>query len=289
MNNWDELRTAYHLAKYQTVSATAEALDIHRATVIRHVDSLELELGCKLFQRHNKGYTITEIGEDLLNTTGMIDSQLKQFKARVKGHDEVSGEFIITSLEYIAPLLLPVIQDFQTQHPQINVRYLTSQDLFKLEYGQAHIAIRTGTKPEHPDYVVMPFKTLDVGLFAHQTYIEKYGLPKNINDWTRHCFITSDDDNPKPAVQKWLKQQIPSEKIVFRSNRQAVQQQAVLAGIGIGAMLVHEADQYNDLVEVYPRDSQWAVPNWLVTHGDLHRSEKVQRFLAILKNRSENR
>ena len=65
MENWDEIRTAYHVARLGTVSGAAEVLGVHHATVIRHIDALEGRLGVKLFQRHARGYTATEAGEDL--------------------------------------------------------------------------------------------------------------------------------------------------------------------------------------------------------------------------------
>lgn len=62
---WDELRTALQVARAGTVSGAAQALGVHHATVIRHIDALEDRLGVKLFQRHAKGYTPTEAGAAL--------------------------------------------------------------------------------------------------------------------------------------------------------------------------------------------------------------------------------
>lgn len=66
MDNWDEVRTAYQVARMGTVSGAADVLGVHHATVIRHIDAIEARLGVKLFQRHARGYTPTEAGEDLL-------------------------------------------------------------------------------------------------------------------------------------------------------------------------------------------------------------------------------
>ena len=55
MDRWDELRTAYAVARLGTVSAAATQLNIHRATVVRHIDALEEALGGRLFQRHGRG------------------------------------------------------------------------------------------------------------------------------------------------------------------------------------------------------------------------------------------
>ena len=69
MDKWTELRTALSVARLGTVSAAAEALNIHRATVNRHIDALEDELGTRVFIRHARGYTLTDAGEDVLKDT----------------------------------------------------------------------------------------------------------------------------------------------------------------------------------------------------------------------------
>ncbi|MEO1636831.1 MAG: LysR family transcriptional regulator, partial [Cyanobacteria bacterium J06631_9] len=62
MDNWNEIRTAYQVARLGTISAAAETLGVHRSTVIRHIDALEAQLGEKVFLRHSRGYTPTEVG-----------------------------------------------------------------------------------------------------------------------------------------------------------------------------------------------------------------------------------
>ena len=75
MNDWDEIRTAFQVARNGTVSGAAEVLGVHHATVIRHIDALEGRLGVKLFQRHARGYTATEAGQDLLQVAATTDEQ----------------------------------------------------------------------------------------------------------------------------------------------------------------------------------------------------------------------
>lgn len=313
ISNWDTLKTAHELAKRGTVSSTAEALGIHRATVIRHIDSLEQVLNCKLFYRHGRGYTMTEAGQELLHATNKMDAAVMQLHARIRGQDKLAGDFVITSLEFIAPLLMPVLQHFGQQHPNLCIRYLTSQDLFKLEHGQAHIAIRTGIQPEHPDYVVRPFASLQMGLYAHSSYVTKFGLPTCEDDLSMHQFVSTHDDAPKPAAYQWLHQHVPTNNIIFRSNNITVLSSAIKSGIGIGAMLVHEARKDLSLIPVQFSDRTittqvrgeysiedkfknktnqtlptpiWKIHNWLLTHGDLHRSDKVQHFLSVLNKNS---
>ena len=76
--SWDEIRTAFQVARLGTVSGAAEALGVHHATVIRHIDALEAELGAKLFQRHARGYTPTEAGRELLDAAQDTDDRFAQ-------------------------------------------------------------------------------------------------------------------------------------------------------------------------------------------------------------------
>ena len=75
----------------------------------------------------------------------------------------------------------------------------------------------------------------------------------------------------------------PKENIVFQSTSTKVSEQALLAGMGIGFMPEHEAKLNPDIVEIFPPQEEWSATHWLVTHGDLHRTAKVQAFLQILK------
>ena len=102
-DNWDEIRTAYQVARLGTVSGAADVLGVHHATVIRHIDALEKRLGTKLFQRHARGYTATEAGRDLQLVAQTTEDQFSQLVGRIKGQGEtVTGELIVTSIGGIA-------------------------------------------------------------------------------------------------------------------------------------------------------------------------------------------
>jgi len=83
--NWDEIRTAYEVAKRGTVSGAAGALGVHHATVIRHIDALERRLGTRLFQRHARGYNATEEGRELLRVAAVTDEQISRMEGRIRG------------------------------------------------------------------------------------------------------------------------------------------------------------------------------------------------------------
>ncbi|MFU8778522.1 MAG: LysR family transcriptional regulator [Roseovarius sp.] len=287
MDNWDEVRTAYNVARIGTVSGAAEVLGVHHATVIRHIDALEERLGVKLFQRHARGYTPTEAGEDLLRVAQATDDQFNQLAGRIKGQgNDVSGELVVTSIGGLSHLLVPVLAAFQEAYPALMVRYLTGDRLFRLEYGEAHVAIRAGSVPDQPDNVVQPFFQQQFTLYASDSYVARHGLPKGPEDLAKHRFIGADDPKTRAPFHRWLQGNVPGEAVVFRSGDVHAQRNAILAGAGIGFTSVLQAAEMPGLIQVMPPRPEWAAPLWLVTHMDLHRTTKVQAFLSHLKEQA---
>jgi DNA-binding transcriptional LysR family regulator len=285
LDHWDEVRTAYHVARLGTVSGAAEALGVHHATVIRHIDALEKRLGVKLFQRHARGYTPTEAGQDLMAVAQATADQFTQLAGRIRGQGErVAGELIVTSLAIVSPLLTPALVAFQAAHEGLVVRFLTDERLFRLEYGEAHVAIRAGAAPDQPDNVVQPFVRLRYALYAARGYAERHGLPRGEDDLAGHRFVGEDGDRSPAPFLRWLRDSVPPEAVTWRTSSLPSMHDAVRAGAGIGFLPVFEAAPDPGLVEVLPPRPEWAPPLWLVTHVDLHRTTKVQAFLAHLKD-----
>lgn len=281
---WDEIRTAYHVARLGTVSGAAEALGVHHATVIRHIDALEKRLGVKLFQRHARGYTPTEAGADLMQVAQATDDQITQLVGRLRGRGSaVTGELVVTSLGSVSSLLTPVLARFQAQHPDLVVRYLTSDRLFRLEYGEAHVAIRAGAAPEQADNVVQPFRSVKFALYAAQPYVARHGLPGREEELAAHRFVAHDDAESRSPTSRWLRARVDEAQIVFRATDDRILTDAVIAGAGLGFLTTGAGNAHPDLVQVLPHREEWTAPLWLVTHVDLHRTAKVQTFLRFLK------
>lgn len=283
-DNWDEIRTAYQVARAGTVSGAAQVLGVHHATVIRHVDALEERLGVKLFQRHARGYTPTEAGQELLSVAQATDDRFAQLAARLGGSSTaMRGELIVTSLPGLSVLVTPVLTRLLAEHPDLRARYVTDTRLFRLEYGEAHVAVRAGAQPQEPDNVVQPLAELRVAMYAAPAYSDRHGLPKDETDLAGHRFVADDLGEARAPFHRWLTDRVPAEAVVLLSNDAEARAAAIAAGVGIGFLPVLPRGARDGLIEVMPPRPDWASMLWLVTHVDLHRTPKVQSFLAALK------
>jgi DNA-binding transcriptional LysR family regulator len=284
MDNWDEIRTAFQVARLGTVSGAAETLGVHHATVIRHIDALEKRLGTRLFQRHARGYSTTEAGRDLLSVAQTTEDQFTQLQNRIRGQGEtVRGELIVTSISGVAGMLVPVLAGFQTRFPDVTVRFLTDMRLFRLDYGEAHVAIRAGAAPEEPDNVAQPLVRIRTGLYAATSYAEAHGLPATEADLARHRFVAADAEGARAPFYRWLRGVVPETALTFRTSEPAASEQALRDGAGLGFLSAYKAAGDPGLVEVMPPRPEWDSPLWIVTHVDLHRTRKVQAFVQHLK------
>ncbi len=285
VDTWDEIRTAYQVARLGTVSGAADVLGVHHATVIRHIDALEKRLGTKLFQRHARGYTATEAGRDLLSTAQRTEEQFGQLVSRIKGQGEtVTGELVVTSISGIAHILSLVFAEFQELHPDVTIRFYSDMRLFRLDYGEAHVAIRAGAAPEDADYVVQPLVRVRAGLYAAKSYVQKYGRPNSPADFPAHRFISHVDADSRAPFYRWLRDNVPPEAVTYRASEPEASRAAVRAGLGLGFVPVRDAEQDDGLVEILPPQADWDSLLWIVTHVDLHRTLKVQSFLSVLKH-----
>ncbi len=284
ISTWDEIRTAYHVARMGTVSGAADALGVHHATVIRHIDALEGRLGVRLFQRHARGYTSTEAGQDLLQVAQATDDQFTQLVGRIRGRgDGVSGELVVTSLSSVSPRLTRTLARFQAEYPDLIVRFLTGDEVLRLEYGEAHVAVRAGQAPDNPDNVVQPFVPQKVSLYATEDYIARHGRPDSVDDLTGHRFVSLDNFGSRAPFVRWLLQRVSPDQITFRGTDYRVIRDAILEGVGIGFISEWEAERFPALIQLFDTQDEWLAPLWLVTHVDLHRTTKVQAFLKFLK------
>lgn len=286
LEGWNEIRTAFHVARLGTLTAAGAHLGIHHSTVIRHINTLEAQLGIKLFYRHARGYSPTDAGKDLLQTTAATEDQLLQLMGRLQGENQaIRGEITLTTTGSSSRFITPFLVEFQRIYKDIKISLITDEHYLKLEYGEAHIALRLGTRPDDPDYVVQPLAKSPISLFARKDYVEQYGVLNSRNIVANHRFVMAMPGAIAAPFRDWIAKNVPESSIVFQASDFPSLENAILEGAGIGFMSVRNASLFPDLVQMMPARPEWSTVLWLVTHVDIHRTAKVQALLSFFKER----
>ncbi|MGG3449924.1 LysR family transcriptional regulator [Domibacillus aminovorans] len=160
-----------HVAESHSFSKTAEKLGYVQSNISQRIKNLEEELGVRLFKRNNRGVTLTNDGEILLDYANQILVLMDEAKIKINP-EKWQERLVIGATQTIAALRIPkILSSFLSVNNQINVKVRTDTTSTLLEqvfYGEVDGAFVT----EPFDY--SEFKTI-------YTIAEKVSLisPKN--------------------------------------------------------------------------------------------------------------
>ncbi|MEM9393740.1 MAG: LysR family transcriptional regulator [Pseudomonadota bacterium] len=283
MDYWNEIHTAFWVARTGTVSGAAKKLGVHRATVNRHIDFLEVAIEARLFLRHRRGYELTDVGREFLLVAERSHGLLEDFLGRLRVQNaDIEGEITVATLPPFNDLISPGILAFRQKHPRTRVNVTTGDELSRLEHAEAHVSVRVGAKPVNDDYVVLPFCSLEFALFAHEAYVASRGMPQHQN-LRGHDIVGNPDVNSPAPFEVWLAQNTDPDQIVIRSTNPRVIEDALVRGQGVGFLPVSLSERLKGMAQVSPALPTWLVQSWMVTHVDVHWTDKVQSMLSCLK------
>lgn len=289
MNDWQDIYTAYQVARLGSLSAAAHQLEVHHSTVLRRINALEARMGTRLFHRHARGYVATEAGQALLAAAVQAEEAFSRMRARVGESEALAGTLILTSVNNLVPYLTPLLAEFQQRHPNIRLEYAADRRMFRLEHGEAHVGIRSGHKPEDPDYVVQHLTRAASTLYASRDYVRRHGPLYSLDELAGHRFVSTTQPRPGSVFMRWMEAHVPPAQIFYRVQDFTGFIPALQAGLGCGPLSCWQASLAPELLPLLPPPPDWTYDLWLTSHGDLHRSAKVQAFTRFLKQRIAER
>lgn len=122
--NLEYYKIFYYVAKYQSVTLSAEHLSISQPAVSQAVKHLEHELNCALFVRTSKGVRLTKEGEMLFSYVERgYETLLAGERKLAEMMNLEEGEICIGASDMTLKFyLLPYLERFHEQYPKIRVR-----------------------------------------------------------------------------------------------------------------------------------------------------------------------
>ncbi|CAN5683064.1 LysR substrate-binding domain-containing protein [soil metagenome] len=287
------LRAFEAVARRSSFSDAAEELFVTQSAISRQIKGLEDELGAPLFVRGTRHVAITPDGQALLRAVepGLlkIDASVRQIR-QSRSRRRVS---VTTFASFGSLWLLPRIEAFQRDHPDIDIRVSAHDAVADLDDPELDLALRYCSPAQAPagsrrlfGEVLTPVVSRS---FADQ--IRRGEAPPLLSaaDLAQHTLAEEDDNRPSTEFLSWRHWLArhgepglqPRRWLYLNFTYQQVQ--AALAGHGVAlarVALVFEALQRGELVEPFGPGGRIESPftYWLIVAPASAARPEVKQF-----------
>ena len=130
--SYEYYKIFYYVGKYKSFSKAAKTLNNSQPNITRTMNNLEIELGCKLFIRSNKGVALTSEGEKLFLHVQAAHEQLQMGEAEINfsknlHNERISIGFSIGITEILLhDKILPVLHDYHRLYPKTHIQIVNN-------------------------------------------------------------------------------------------------------------------------------------------------------------------
>jgi len=166
-----------------SLSAAARTLQIPVSTLTRNVTQLEDALGTRLLIRTTRKLALTDAGTAYVAAARRILDQVDEQERDAKGEFTTPrGELVITTPVQFGRLhVLPVINAFLAQFPEIKVSLIQSDRNIDLIDARVDLAVRIGKLPDS-SLVATRVGALRVVVCASPGFLAEHGAPQRPED-----------------------------------------------------------------------------------------------------------
>ncbi|MGE0601840.1 MAG: LysR family transcriptional regulator [Dehalococcoidia bacterium] len=149
-----QLEAFIQVAHHRSFSRAAESLFLTQPSVTARIQSLEREIGDRLFERTGRSVTLTDAGHAFMPHAQRALTAVQEGTDAIEAvrHGDI-GNVRIGASSSIATYVLPrVLKQFREQRPRVHVHMTTGQtedQIDKLLAGEIHVAVtRLSQHPE---------------------------------------------------------------------------------------------------------------------------------------------
>lgn len=281
--DWSLVQAFLAVAEHGSLSAAARLLGASQPTLGRQIKAMEEQLGAELFQRHDKGFALTDVGTSLLASARAMRDAAYSIERHAAGKGEaLEGSVRITASTVVAQHHLPnIVAMMREREPLIAIELDPSDESSNLHYREADIAVRM-YRPTQLDLVTQYLGELELGVFAAKSYVARHGVPKAPPELLAHAVVGMDKQTQ--LIDGFAQAGFRVERDWFRvrCDDQATHWQLVRAGCGIGFAQRSVGCADPSLVEI-PLDLKLPrLPVWLTAHEQIRQTPRVRRIWELL-------
>ena len=178
--NVEHIKLFVRIATTHNISLAGQELGISPAVASAHINKLEDGLGVRLIHRTTRKVSLTEEGHAFLPHAEDVLASIDAASASVgAGNSSPRGTLRIAAPASFGRMhLLPTLNGFFTQYPELNIDLKLSDTIIDLVEGGFDIAIRNSPLKDS-SLIARKLAPDNRILTASPDYLAKYGEPKN--------------------------------------------------------------------------------------------------------------
>ncbi len=277
LDDWNLLRSFVAIYDTGTLTEAARRLGTTQPNMGRHLRELEALLGETLFVRRPGRLEPTERATALFEATAPMHQAVRD-AARLftESAERIVGVVRLAVSEaygyHVVPrLLAPLLHE----QPELEIELAVSNRSDNLLRRDADIAVRH-FRPQQDDLIARKVGDTEMGLFAHESYLARFGEPRGFT-MPEGGVVTGWDREPM-AIAEALLGERPAAPLRFRwrSDNVLTLQAAVECGAAVGMYFVDIAAERPGLRRVLADRVGLKQEVWLCAHDELRRSRRMR-------------
>lgn len=281
MIDWNEMVVYCKVVETGSFVGAARALGLPKSTVSRKVAGLEERLGVRLLHRTTRVVRTTPVGHVYFERCARLVSDAEEADRLVTSAQErPTGLLRITTSSLVAERwLCAIVADYLSANPDVRVDLMITNRMVDLVDEGYDVALRAGILPDG-DLVARRLQPGRTVLVASPAYLERRGVPRSIDDLSRHDCVIADSDSSRGVWSFGDLRLAVSGRLAVNDIRLA--RDAALAGLGIARLpsfLVGEDVLQGRLLRVLPQLPDTFGGLYAVYPSRRHLSTAVRSFV----------
>ncbi len=291
----DPLKGFEAAARHLSFTRAAAELHLTQSAISRQIQTLEEQLGVRLFRREVRQLHLTAEGEALQHVVGDLLQRLAEVCATLRSQQK-RPQVNLTAAVGIASLwLVPRLASFQAAQPDVDVRISADNRVVDLEREGFDVALRYLGADEVPPGALLLFEEQVFPVAAPRIAA---ALPRRVSveDFSKVVLLAYDDDRAAPwfSWEPWLLGlglAGAKPKAVLRFNQYDQIMRAAEDGQGVAlgrGPLVARAIAEGRLVPLAVKREKIPARGYYLVRADGSRRPEVDRFVDWLRDEAES-
>lgn len=282
--NWNDVRFFLAVSRHGGLTGAARQLKVSASTVARRIESLEEDLGTRLFDRSADGYELTARGQSMVAKAMAIEASMIELADDFGNEDgRITGNVRLITIETLAQhLVIPKLSSLQDRHPDLSLGVAVNASFARLPQREADVGLRL-CRPESGSFTIKRIGALALGLYASHDFLARHPADKLAVPIDGRDVIAWSDPLSFTAVPKARRLWADEADAALTVDSMAANLLAVKSGRGFGVLPCIMGDADHAIERVRPDLFNREEDIWLVVHEDIRHTRRVREVCDFLE------